>query len=396
MINYIPHFDIWTLILYILMGIIGGLCIYYSKKRERLIGKQNQYTRQPYIIMFILWEIFAVGRYVTFMIGGYDARDYIEYFETCLSPYQTHFYKDHVEIGFAMFTKFIRLFTDDYHVYFFIIYGIIILSYILFIDAYMSKYASSIPLHILVLIYILGFSSIRTTLSASLILISLYFMRKQKKFLTFIFAILAIFTQRASVIYVGFYVFYYIYKKYKHKITLMNGVIWIILSYFAAKIFQDIILNGELFFLEGGAYSWYASQSIGTSFWDNAWKISFSQMLLALAIIICNKWINSYEKNLDKEDARSFYIVKLICYYDIILIPITYILNIWRGYEYFFIVRLIMWGYIIKIILKHTKENSKMIVNAMFYVVFLAWIIFRLYNMWEASSLMPYIFELFI
>lgn len=57
------------------------------------------------------------------------------------------------------------------------------------------------------------------------------------------------------------------------------------------------------------------------------------------------------------------------------MIPVCYILGIWRGYEYFYIPRLIMWGVLMKGVLSHFNSTSKIIVRILFLVLFIAWMI---------------------
>ena len=92
-------------------------------------------------------------------------------------------------------------------------------------------------------------------------------------------------------------------------------------------------------------------------------------------------------------DAERISFIKLICAYDLILIPVTYILGIWRGYEYLYIPRLMLWAELIPLFKKRISFHSKTAYDALLLVMFVAWMVFRQYNTWEDSGLMPYVFE---
>ena len=117
-------------------------------------------------------------------------------------------------------------------------------------------------------------------------------------------------------------------------------------------------------------------------------------MLLG-ALIIMNKPIKNFSLKLSLAERKNIEFIKVICYFDLMLIPATYVLGIWRGYEYLYIFRLIMWGYIIDIICSKLTEKSRMLVKTIVLMAFVGWMVFRLYNTFEQSSLMPYIFEPF-
>ncbi len=91
-------------------------------------------------------------------------------------------------------------------------------------------------------------------------------------------------------------------------------------------------------------------------------------------------------------DGEKIDFIRILCTYDIILIPVTYILGVWRGYEYLYIARLMLWAEIIMLIKKRLPTGKRMF-SIMVFVVFVGWMVFRQYNTWEDSGLMPYIFE---
>ena len=145
-----------------------------------------------------------------------------------------------------------------------------------------------------------------------------------------------------------------------------------------------------------GAYTSYAMKSVGTNFLDNAWKIAFEQILLGLFILLYNKKLNIYINELSENERSKVNIIYLICIFDILLIPVNYTLSIWRGYEYFYLSRLAMWGIILYIATQKVPKKFKPLCSVIIATCFISWMVFRVWSTWESSGLMPYIFEPFI
>lgn len=386
-----PHWDAFSMLVYILMGIIGALCIKKSNTSELSIPANRKKTNWPYIIWFLSWEVFAVFRYVSYPLGGIDATAYIQYFEVCKNPMGFAF-AQHVDLMYKVINIIVRTFTDDYHFLFFIIYGFIIISYMLFVDELKFRHMKYAPMIILVYIYIRGFNTIRTNLGAACVLLAIVFYHRGNKIKAIIFAILSFFFQVASIIYAGFIAFCYLYQKKKMK--PFKIVILTFMAAAVARFAQYIIANVEIPFLSHGSYRWYAVYSQdGTTFFTSYWKIAFPQLILAVVLVVLWKDLNNDIKKRQTVDGERIYYLKLLCLYDIILIPVTYVLNIWRGYEYLYIARIMLWCEIIPLICRKFDKSLKKVLNIMFIIVFIAWMIFRQYNTWEDSGLMPYIFE---
>lgn len=121
--------------------------------------------------------------------------------------------------------------------------------------------------------------------------------------------------------------------------------------------------------MDNGAYRYYAlNANQNSSFLDGYWKIAFSQLLLILCVVILRKDIKKYEESIvNVEEAYKFRLVKLICYFDIMTVPVTFLLNIWRGYEYLYMFRLVMWGCLIQMILMKFKTSNQKVLKIIFW-----------------------------
>ena len=284
-----------------------------------------------------------------------------------------------------------RIFTDDYHVMFFLIYAIIVASYIAFIEEFRISKMSCIPFVILVYIYIRGFNTIRTNLGVACVLFSLIAMHRKRIKTAFVFAIISTLFQVASLLYAAVVLFYYLNKEKNVRIRLC--VIGLFFASFVARLGQYIILNYQLPFLKNGVYRWYASTSSGQSFLGNYWKIAFPQIVMGGIYFALHKRLQIAKEGMKPCDRDKVQFVEWVIIFDVLTIPVTFVLGIWRGYEYLYIARLMMWAYLLPIIMRCFTKQSRKYVHIGFFIMFVGWMIFRQYNTWEDSGLMPYIFE---
>ena len=92
-------------------------------------------------------------------------------------------------------------------------------------------------------------------------------------------------------------------------------------------------------------------------------------------------------EELEKEKLRM---LQMMCYFDLMLIPICYILGIWRGASYFFLPRLLILGYIITDFSRKISKNSRKAYYMIVKVAMPIWLVLRLFTVYDVSGLMPY------
>ena len=379
-----------TMVLYTVMGFVGAFCIKKNSASLKYEKLSKKCICTPNILWFVIWEVFAVCRLVRYPIGGADATSYAQFFVNCFHPVG-EWETNHIDIMYKLLNQCVRLFTDDYHVMFFVVYAIILISYIVFIEEFRIYEMSCIPFIILVYIYIRGFSSIRTNLGVACILFSLVAMHRKRVKTAFVFAIISGMFQVASLLYALMILCYYLNKKKKVKIQYC--IVGLFIATFVAKLAQYVILNYQIPFLNNGSYRWYATTSTGESFFNNYWKIAFPQIAIAVVYFIMYKKLQRAKQIMKSDDRDKIEFMEWMIVFDILTIPVTFILGIWRGYEYLYIARLMMWAYLIPIMIRCFTNESRKYVITFFLFLFVGWMIFRQYNTWEDSCLMPYIFE---
>lgn len=383
------HFDTWTTILYILIGIIGYNLI--KKMMRKNISQLGGYsfsiekTRKDYMIAFIIfYALFAAVRHVGYCIGGTDAQNYIEMFQYCLNyDVANRGGNTTIEPGFIAVTKAIRYFSDSWRIYFFVVYGFIAFSYVYFIRKMCPKAMVFIPMVLLAFLYVKGFNTLRSHMAISVFLIGLTFI-KDKKWLSFFIIVSSMFFHRMSILYVPIYFFYFLVKKYMVNMDkwffLIIGIIGLICSYVVGKYLQNYIFAIGL--LGSTTDMTYVTRSMGTNILES-YPMYFAHIALFMALFFF------YEKVDNLEEGKM---MKILFIYDLWMVPAALILGMWRFPNYLYVLRLCLWSIILYYL---CKGKYAPLYKIMAWVVFIFWFVFRFSREWDDTGTSPYIFGLF-
>lgn len=397
MISYLSdarHWSFLSMLFYELLALFGFICFYFGR---RIQSTHPSFAKNPmktpsYIIWIVVWTIFATFRYVGNGIGGTDAAGYIMFFEDCNSNIYSS-WMEHVgdDLFFKYFNKTLRYLFSDYHVYFAIIYGIMTAIMVNFIDYFCPKNKySTIPAILIFHIYLRGFNTIRSNFAFCLLLAAIIMMAKQKYRWMIGLTIASVLTHKSMVIFAMFIPFYYVFTK-RYVLNVKNAILLLILSAGLAGTVQSY---ATLFLSEAefeGAYSYYANRSGETNFTDNYWKIAFEQIVLGMMMLLFNSSYKKYMMNSDSNTQERVQLIWLLCVFDILLIPVCFILSIWRAPEFFHMARTVMWCVIFWILFK--KYKMGVVEKLLLSLLLFAWIYNRVEHTWADSGLMPYIFE---
>lgn len=382
--------DVKSVILYLIMASIGYWCIVTERKSIQK-GIRSR-LKISYVVLFFVWLFFAVYRYVGYkggiVIGGNDAPTYIDYFQTCLVGKGNNIYFVRTEPLFQIVTKAIRTITGDYHVYFALIYGLIIFGYLQFIDEFELLNSNKTPMFMLVFPFIQSFCAIRTHITIALILLAIVALNRRKNILMWGLLIASVFIQRASLIYAIFPFFYFYYKK--NRMTMKKTMALVIVGCIVGYVGKRIIIGGNIEYLTGGVYANYASASSATGYWFDYIKLIVEQVIIDGCMIISYKKVNMHIREMEKVEADKLQMLQMMCYFDLMLIPICYILGIWRGVNYFFLPRLLILGYLISVFSRKITKDSQGIYYMIVRVIMPIWLVLRLFTVYDVSGLMPY------
>lgn len=386
------YFDNGSMLLYVLLGLISMWAVQKAKIIEVKTGKMASVLNKHYIAWGIVWVIVAVFRKVAFKLGGTDALNYIGFFEKCMHPnvesFYSHFYND---ICYRWVNQLTYIFCSDYHAYFLVIYAFIVFSMMYFCSNYIPKRTNYVPFILLFYLFLRSFNTIRSNLAISVLMVACVFLLKRKYSVAFIVAIISVLFHKSSALFAMVIPFCWYFRT--KTISLKFALCLFVISIIAVPVLQifaiDFITEQEI----DGAYQSYISGNMGSSFWQAGWTIAFEQMLLGAFMLFSYRKMQRATETNDDFDNSRMKIIWNICVFDMLLIPINFGLHIWRGYEYFYVARLVMWGYLIYLWVSTCHRQIRPLINFMLVIAFISWMIFRVYSTWEDSGLMPYIFE---
>lgn len=384
-----PYWDNLSMVLYVLMGIVSMISLKYALVYKE---KNRRKSLQILAIGITVWTIFASFRLVRNNIGGSDAISYVGYFNMCLSGAKVYPYSDHMDWLMGMIIKAIRFCTSSQYVFFLIVYGFMAWTYYYFCYKFAPKRTSSIAYFLLFFLYLRSFNSLRSNFCISVILLGLVALLSLKNYKVYLITFSSVLIHKAGLVFAMVLPFIQFFKK--QKLTIPVIVVFITLSSAVATFLQTYFLTNFADVDLGGTYQSYAGKSLeGGGFLDNAWKIAFEQMALGAMMLIKIKKLRCRWATFDEIDKKKIEIIFLICVFDFMLIPVNYIMGIWRGYEFFYAPRLVMWGEIITVL---SSKKESLLSKMLFLSIFIAWMVFRVEHTYEDSCLMPYIFEPFL
>ena len=371
-----PYFDLNSLLLYTVIGILGAYCIKLGITNRNGIS----FPWQTGYVCFILMYVLLAGlRLVTPNgIGGKDTYGYeIDFLNAFLSTSRF----DEQDVLFGMYNKVIRSITDNVIIYRFVCYFIITYAYIYFINAFCTKRISCIPFIVLMIPYLRSFNTMRSSLAIAIILIGLVLLKKKKILWSIISICASFFMHRMSILFVMFLPFYALFKKFKYNNSKLRLIVIVstltIIAYFTAFYIQEYVLQIGILIGNDAAYIKMNRES---SILETSVTL-FPLLLISIMWLICMRKLKSNEN-------ISF--LKLMVIFDIISTPVAFILGMWRANEYFYVGRLAFWSYLIPTFTSRFDITSRKLINAVFFALFTAWLIYRICREWESCGLMPY------
>lgn len=388
-----PYYDSFSFFIYMMMGLVFMWSSYIVKPLSTCSSGYNQ-ERLKIGGFVLFFTIVASFRLVTVRgVGGMDAPTYVHYFETCLSEGAVTLYHEHLDIGFQLICKAIRILTSDYHYLFIFLYGTISFSYILFIREFRLKQTNYSPYILLIYAYVLSFSSVRSSFGIALLLLSFILLNRNKVWQAVLLALFSVFIHKACAIYIMAIPFYFVFKKCR--IGWKWFAVLAAISFLAGGVLRIWFIRFAQEVDLGGSYGAYARDAMEQSFLEQGYRTAIEQLLFAVMLFICQKRLQRHVSGLSLADKNRFNIVWLICIFDLLLIPVNYMIGNWRSPEFMQVVRIVMWGEMFWLLFKPFNKAISFFLSMVCVSLF----VLRMYLSFQGSSvsggLMPYIFEPF-
>ena len=386
---YKAYFDITTVIIYVTFALLGALCIDKFMSAKVVLGKtytKNSQYRFAWTFFFVfIYVMLAVSRKVAQDIGGSDAIDYVYNFLNVYHGGLDRQGNSEIEPGFQLFTRVVRSFTSDYHLYFLLIYSFIVIVYAKFIREKCPIGMIYIPFILIMYPYLKSFTSIRSSVAISFILLGLTQFDK-RKWLSLIIVVMSLLFHRMSVMFVFVWPFVFFFNKYSSGISrkgfFFTSIVGVIVTFLLAQSVQQYFI--ALNVLSGTDLN-YLTRNAGQNYLLR-YPMFIGQLFLFIGLLLYYNRI--------QWDSRSRFLRTLFIY-DIWMIPVGLVLGMWRSIEYLYIVRLSLWSVLLYCICKKNNKENVFFVKSIAFLLFVFWLVFRVYKEWDPAKLSPYIFDLF-
>lgn len=384
---YTGQMDVFSISLYIMLGIIAALCVFNEKNRyiiPDVTETKIHYRINHLLFLCCFFVFFATFRKIDTNLGGGDALVYLEDFDKMVSPnFQEYSHGFLVEYLFVLYMYTIRLITSCRKIFVFVSYSLIAFSYVIVIQKYIRENISAIPFLLLMFLYLKAFCTMRSSLAIALFMLGIVII-DQHKIISGFCILGAFFVHRMAVLFVPVYPFYFLMHKKIKSLTAVSyamiAIFTMVIIYIVATIVQSLVISAGFL---SSVDSWYMKAGMRQSFLSR-WPMYFSQILLLICMTIADGKINKTE---------LWHKTRTLFAYDLIIIPAGIILGFWRANEFLYVFRLIMWGYVIQAAEKWFEEPTKKIYKVVVGGVFIAWFLFRMYSEWDDLKIMPYLFD---
>lgn len=403
---YTGQMDFPTFLLYFLMGACAIMCMMQAKQANgtyfQICRKKVKKQYLYYSLFVVVYVFFATFRSVGENLGGSDIATYILYFQNIQNPESPYTIMVEEPL-FNLYCYILRWFTDDHRFFLAITYGIMAIAYCSFVEKFAPRNGVYLPFLMLVFLYLKAFCTLRTGLAVALFLFAMVCFDNRRD-VAVLLLLATVFIHRMSIAFAVFPVFYWLFSKtisrlYGPYLAVFLFVV-AFLGVWIARCLQFVI--SKLGLLQG-VDMWYLIKSQGTSLFRR-FPMYFMHLLLYLAMVMCLK---------KTKQNSNLHLLKVLCSYDIVIMPATLVLGFWRANEYLYVARLAMWTILIpRLETQLTKVFSDLKLTNRFAFLNLwsekqfqifwrvlvslfvfAWFSFRIYSEWDELKIMPYVFD---
>lgn len=381
--NYIACWNWPTLFFYLVLSLICGLIlkralIYKVKPKYLKIFNFNvHYKYFCYILVLFILAFIMCTRVIKGELGGADTLRYIMFFKTFnYVPFSlTNILRmQGWEYLFFNFMYLIKILGGNYTIFSVIIYSILFGCQLYYFDKNVTSENEWFISLFFILPFLKSMNIVRNCFAAAIGLISLEAIKNNKKILFFISFIVAYLNHYISIVLLGFFLFCYfvpekLYNK-KKKIIIISLLV-LILTLLGIPIIKWLL-----------SLTRYAGYIDRIEFSPYGYFIYF---LIYIAILFV---YNDFISVLKERNHMIYY--KMIVFLSLVVAPFTVINGTQRLLLYFEIPRFIMYGDLYKVYENKVPYKYKKVFKCTIIILYLLWIIFRIYRMYESSWIMPY------
>lgn len=380
-----------TLALYIALALVTALLFRQSvidKKKDKKITKFKLCIKTKYIyyiIIYLLFILFACFKYMGDGLVGADTLSYLDFFENLnyvhfdiketllLNSYEYLFYN-------TMYI--VNMLGGTYRTFLFIVNSLMICSLIYFVDKEVHDESKCKWLILAYLPLLKSLNIVRNCVAAFWGFVSISLLSKKKTLLSILFAFIAFLNHYIAVVLFGLILFYKLYPNKlmdSRKKILITTVACIVVSILAIPLLKVVLYNT--------GYAAYIDKLdlANISLWGY-----IPYMLLFLFMIIDKGFI----EYLEKQNHLGYY---KIIYFFILTLPVFIIVNAaYRVILFFELPVILLFADATEYIKKYINKKHIKIYNYMCVFVVLGYYVFKIWRMWDVAGIMPYYNILFM
>ena len=380
MSSLFPISEYWSWSTFFLYTSVGLVVSYLCYKGKCVLNNNStpsiRYIQVGNIYFFLAWLILVCLASFRSTSVGPDTQYYVSDFlnKTTVSfDWKTLFSFHQIEFGYQYYVYFIRSFTQNYHVFFFITYGFVAFSYLKFIHYFFDKNDGFLFLPIIIFFYVNNMSGVRGAIAVSFVILSFIMLDKDRYLGAMVLTLIA-FSFHYTMIY-NFYIIIVV-ALFKRKVFENKRFLWI-LALLASVGVASIGLTFLKGLFTGTKYNHYASV--------DANELSFlGSIIYVIYGIICVVYYKQLIINNKTKTSLFISLAFLITY------PVIYITAAYRIPNYYALPRLMIWSVCIDLFRnRHISNSSKIVYDILIGLIVCLYLLFR-FTRFAASGCFEY------
>lgn len=270
---------------YIQYILITGLITFWTKQNIISSKMKKPDTKLKWFLEWLFFSVFAACRLVDGTVGGADSE-----------VYMYAFLNNRIESSEPILYKlndFILLFTRNYHIYLFVIYGIIVFGLLYFAAyAFGRTKNNALIMFFYFNMYVTSFGVMRQWIAISIGLVSIALLAKGKCKTSIFFAVISVGFHFTMAAYVGLIIVFVLGKKIWAKIPDAG----LLIAAIAMNLLTILLSKGFISFLSQTEYKAYVSPDILA---EASWLGYIPTIFFLLLFFLFSQYVDSLDE-LDK------------------------------------------------------------------------------------------------
>lgn len=354
-----------SFILYLTVGYVVCKCCENGAKARARYNCDNLYrdhinSRMWYIGGYIILVMFSTIRSSEV---GPDTETYVYLFETQTSisfNWDRLLTFNQYEPGYQYFNYIVRQFTDNYHLYFLIVYSFVAFSYMRYIIRFYDENSDYVFVYLFIFYYFLNLSGIRGAIGVAFLLISFICIEDKKLITATILTLISSAFHYTMMFNIYIIAIIYILNNKRMEKRKWIWILCVILITFVSTIHISAI-TGMFNNTKYGSYS-------STSLEDKSLLGSVFYLFTALICLYCYKDFSEKEFKHHRQ-----YIISLAF---LVSYPMLYVTSAYRIPNYYIMPRLTIWDDSLRVISEKTDINPG-IIKLISKVLVIIYLLFR-------------------